>query len=284
MTGPLHLIRFRPDLEALTRAGVARGRVGRGGDLGYAIHQALLARFGPALAPCVFRLLNAPGAPAPQLLAYASGGAEDLRDAGALPPLDHADLVAALNPASSEIAAMPQEWRAGQELDVDVRLRPVVRRGVGARGAPRTLRTGATGAAEAWRGGERDAFEAQIDQAEPPPRTPGASHAARADIYGAWLASRLAPDRNAPERRAATVKAVRLVSFTRTRLTTRQTAGAGRAPLVEGPDAVLHARIAINYPAAFQAVLERGVGRHRAFGFGMLLLAPPGRLVETARC
>jgi len=28
-------------------------------------------------------------------------------------------------------------------------------------------------------------------------------------------------------------------------------------------------------PTGFAALLARGVGRHRAFGFGMLLLRPP---------
>jgi CRISPR system Cascade subunit CasE len=27
----------------------------------------------------------------------------------------------------------------------------------------------------------------------------------------------------------------------------------------------------------FDQLLRRGIGRHRAFGFGMLLLSPPGR-------
>ena len=33
-------------------------------------------------------------------------------------------------------------------------------------------------------------------------------------------------------------------------------------------------------PAAFAAGLARGIGRHRAFGFGMLLLAPPRNKLE----
>lgn len=40
----------------------------------------------------------------------------------------------------------------------------------------------------------------------------------------------------------------------------------------------MYARIRIKDPASFDALLRRGIGRHRAFGFGMMLLSPPGRL------
>ena len=35
--------------------------------------------------------------------------------------------------------------------------------------------------------------------------------------------------------------------------------------------------LTIGDPDAFAAILSRGVGRHAAFGYGMLLLSPPGR-------
>ena len=40
------------------------------------------------------------------------------------------------------------------------------------------------------------------------------------------------------------------------------------------PDATLQGTLAVVDSGAFQALLARGVGRHRAFGFGMLLLRP----------
>jgi CRISPR system Cascade subunit CasE len=43
----------------------------------------------------------------------------------------------------------------------------------------------------------------------------------------------------------------------------------------EGPDAVLEGVLEVVDGEAFAALLRRGVGRHRAFGFGMLLLRPP---------
>jgi len=32
--------------------------------------------------------------------------------------------------------------------------------------------------------------------------------------------------------------------------------------------------------SSFAGLLGRGLGRHRAFDFGMLLLMPPGRLID----
>ena len=40
------------------------------------------------------------------------------------------------------------------------------------------------------------------------------------------------------------------------------------------PDAIMHGALIVSDPGAFHALLARGVGRHCAFGFGMLLLRP----------
>ena len=43
---------------------------------------------------------------------------------------------------------------------------------------------------------------------------------------------------------------------------------------VEGPDTVMSGELQTSDPDAFARLLARGIGRHRAFGFGMLLLRP----------
>jgi len=43
-----------------------------------------------------------------------------------------------------------------------------------------------------------------------------------------------------------------------------------------GPDAVFKGVLQIHDADAFNRLLRRGIGRHRAFGFGMLLLKPAG--------
>ncbi|MFG1332515.1 type I-E CRISPR-associated protein Cas6/Cse3/CasE [Xanthobacter autotrophicus] len=44
---------------------------------------------------------------------------------------------------------------------------------------------------------------------------------------------------------------------------------------VSGHSAVLVGTLTVRDAQAFAALLARGVGRHRAFGYGMLLLSPP---------
>ena len=43
---------------------------------------------------------------------------------------------------------------------------------------------------------------------------------------------------------------------------------------IEGPDAVMRGIFTITDPAKFAAMLKEGIGRHRSYGYGMLLLRP----------
>lgn len=85
-------------------------------------------------------------------------------------------------------------------------------------------------------------------------------------MYRDWLARHLAAGGVEPERLA-------LDSF---RLSGTQRRGSDRAlhHLRRGPDALFSGVLRVADPDAFAALLARGVGRHRAFGYGMLLLRP----------
>ncbi len=99
----------------------------------------------------------------------------------------------------------------------------------------------------------------------------------REEVYRDWLAARLAP--------AARLKEARLVSLCGARLWRKGTPGSttsapqghprpqhgGRAA-IERRMAVFEGTLEVADAAAFAGLLARGVGRHRAFGFGMLLL------------
>jgi CRISPR system Cascade subunit CasE len=143
-------------------------------------------------------------------------------------------------------------WIAGQRLGFDLRLRPVIRlastlSGQDEHGAPVSFRKGA----------EVDAFLARVLRREA---------TSRETVYLDWLAERLAPVASLD--RAAS----RLASFQRSVIRRD-----GRR--LEGPDAVIHGTLTVEDPAGFAALLARGVGRHRAYGYGMVLLRPPQRLV-----
>lgn len=52
--------------------------------------------------------------------------------------------------------------------------------------------------------------------------------------------------------------------------------GGRRLVNLERPQALMTGEMVIADAAAFAALLARGIGRHRAFGYGMLLLRPAG--------
>lgn len=243
----LHLIRLGLQPTALAEWAARRGQMQANGfDEGRALHHLLGETYGPgALQP--FRLLAAPGGQEANLYAYAATRPETLRETAGAIALP--DALAVLPLAGLEAKPMPASWRPGQRLGFDIRVRPVVRlaKPISAHadlhGRPRPERRA---------GAETDAFLARVLRAD------GAT--TREAVYVDWLANRLAP--------AARLEEARLTRFERTR--------AARVGVTEGPDATLQGTLEIADPAAFAALLARGVGRHRAYGYGMLLLRAPG--------
>lgn len=216
-------------------------RLSPGDDFGYALHAWLAAVWGGS-APKPFRLLeNRRGH---RLLAYSSQSAAELRDlaAAAAEPSAHA----VCDWEALEDKKMPSAWQAGQRFAFEVRACPVIRRGR-----------------------ERDAFLAALDQAkENQLQPPG-----RVEVYLDWLERRFS-DR--PGGRAAELIRDRLdlKGFRRVRTLRRSIKGKPDGRIVERPDALFTGELVIRDPAGFADLLARGVGRHRAFGFGMLLLRP----------
>lgn len=242
----LHLVELPISLRSLHQW--AALRLPRDGmDEGLALHHLLGEVFGPStLQP--FRLMVAPRAREGSLYAYASDDAATLaKNASAtLTP----DLAAVVHLGKLRSLPRPAIWVQGQKLGFDLRLRPVVRlasalSGQDDTGAPVQFRKGA----------EVDAFLAAALRDQTPNRE---------TIYLGWLAERLSP--------AATLEpnATRLSSFERS-IIHRD----GRR--IEGPDAVVHGTLTVNDPEGFAALLKKGIGRHRSYGYGMILLRPPQR-------
>jgi CRISPR system Cascade subunit CasE len=90
----------------------------------------------------------------------------------------------------------------------------------------------------------------------------------RNDVYCEWLRDELAKEN------AAEVLDVSVANFRLGHLQ-RRTHGEGRkGHRSERPDVTFEGTLVVRDTAAFGRRLARGVGRHRAFGFGMLLLKP----------
>lgn len=237
----LHLIEMPLSLPALNRWAGPRNFARGAFDEGLALHHLLGEVFGPAaLQP--FRLMVAPRAQRGTLYAYANRPAQDLkRDAQAVIGPAHAEVV-----ALDALRSLPRPaagWRVGQRLGFDVRLRPTVR-----------LASAAGGFAK---GAEIDAFVAEALRSDAP--------RAREAVYLEWLAQRLASASQLD------LDASRLHAFQRSTVTRN-----GRR--LDGPEALIHGTLTITDAAAFGDLLARGIGRHRSYGYGMLLLRPPQRI------
>lgn len=159
---------------------------------------------------------------------------------------EHAQLFAKLQdwavlvPATLTSKPMPGSWRAGQRLQAEVRVCPVTRRD----------------------DGEKDVFLRAVDQLgdDVPPR---------GEVYADWFRRQWGD--------CVVFERLDLLGHSRVKLLRRGQVveGGGRAAKsLERPQAVFSAVLTIRDGATFGHLLQRGVGRHRAFGYGMVLLQP----------
>lgn len=241
MPDPLYLVQIPLDPQGVFRA--SKGRQGPGApDTGYLVHATLTAVFSP-LIPQPFAL--APARPRRiEVLAYSRHSPEALAEHGAANA--DADVRARVHWTGLRGKRMPDVLPSGHRLRFEVRACPVVRKSA----AGRTYKAGA----------EVDAFLAEVEKA-------GREVVLdRQEIYRSWF-------RSTTERTGAMrCLQVDLRTMRRLRLTRRDRAR--RFAVLERPDVTFEGLLEVTEPDAFQALLGRGIGRHRAFGFGMLLLRP----------
>ncbi len=243
----LSLIQFDPDREAFGRwATLQERRLGLkptsdAPDAGYAWHALLTAAFGD-MAPRPFVDRNK--LRSNFLLGYTTASLSQLQ---AKPELDELAL-AALALDRMKLTKMPKDWSTGQILSFEVRCRPIVR-------TRRFARSGKIDEMDA-------AVHATIDNPD----------VDREQVYAGWL------ERELGRENACRLQQVQMTSFHRTRILRRNQGGERSPKLIEGPEAWMVGRLVIQQPAAFTTLLTRGLGRHRAFGFGCLIVAQPGVL------
>lgn len=242
-----HMIRADIDTRAFFRWAGSRGMVSRNAfDPGFAMHCLLTETFGDA-APKPFRIIiprdrdRCPGT----FYGYAAFDADELR---AVAQTFACPLQSQILPASSiDSKAMPTSWQTGQSLGFEVLIRPVVRR------SRRSERAGK----------EQDIFQYHADpHHDTAPRPRGSMQRKREEVYRDWLSERLSG-------RGARLENAALRSFQRVRIVRKL-----RAHASEGPDAVMQGAVTVTEPRQFADLIAHGIGRHRAYGYGMLLLRP----------
>lgn len=233
------LLHLQPDTEALAVWATRHGVLSPDGDYGYALHGLLSAVFGEQ-APKPFRYMgNKQG-----LLAYTLENLETLQLHASLATPDIARVLG-LNELDAR--PFPSAWKEGLSLGFEVRVRPVIR-----------IKDGR----------ERDAFLHAIDAI---PTAEGNGIAQRALIYRNWLEKQFSING------AAKINQAQMKEFRLTRVLRKTSSSENskrKSHTVTGPDVVFKGILQVGNPEAFTHLLARGVGRHRAFGFGMLLLKP----------
>ncbi len=237
MTHPLQMVRAEINARDFQRwMGMRRLQ-----DPDHGMHCLLTECFGRDLAPRPFRAIFPRGGSRGCLYGYGTAGADDLREAAGA----YADPLQCriIPPHNINSKPMPEEWTAGKRLGFEVRVRPIVRR---------------TDKADTRPGKEWDAFQLEAEQ-----HPKGEMARSREEVYTDWLRKQL------ESRGGATLESAILVSFQRTRAVRRL-----RGTYSEGPDALMRGTLEITDGPAFAKLLAGGVGRHRAYGYGMLLLRP----------
>ncbi len=244
-SAPLYMLKLPLDERRLYAFAAAQGLSKHGeADEGYVAHALLAALFGPA-APKPFSLQRIREQPL-SLLAYAaqpSSAFEEIARLRAAP-----DVYQAVDWAASASKPMPARFSESQCLDFSVRVLPMVRVG---RQHP-----------VFEHGKEVDVFlvRAEADRTQPKPD--------RQALYRDWLADRFL--KGGAELIGFDIAAHRQATLL------RKKADGHRHLLPRHPDLTMVGTLVIRDPAAFRASLARGIGRHRAFGYGMVMLKPPG--------
>ncbi len=248
MPDPLHLVKIPWRADRLVAVARNRSLPLRDLDDGYLCH-------------CIMREVWQDRAPAPFVI---RGGGRTMdvwgytgSDAAAL--IEHARafadpaLLAAIDGLHSIASKEMPRFEAGRRLGFLLRACPVVR-----------LARATNGHAA---GAEVDAFLARSFAVGKEVEV------SREHVYRDWIAAKV----NLVGATGATLEEVQVVAICRERLVRRTQGGERKAKRLERPDVRFAGELAVVDAERFHKWLAHGVGRHRAFGFGALMLAPTRR-------
>ena len=250
----LFLVSIPCDMRYLKLWGARRDLIAKGiFDEGFALHKLLSESFGArVLQP--FRLFSSLRGRQGSIYAYCSSNASELQDLAQSFALPEVHKILDLNQVRSK--KMPARLRDNRRLGFDIRVRPVRRS---------RLEFNSETGTQSGRRSSRSEIDCyvweRIHSNSNSQRHTSSQELTRELVYRNWMLERLGS--------AAILEGCSLHSFK------RSTVVRGKFSLTEGPDVVLHGTLSVQDSDRFKHLLKKGVGRHRAFGYGMLLLRPP---------
>ncbi len=242
----LYMTRLELETRRLFVLGRRRRLPARSSDLGYLVHCALGELFGEE-APAPFAVTGQDRR-FTQLLAYGEHPRERLRELAerfAMP-----ELFALCRWEDVQSKPMPSTWPTGTRVGFEVRVCPVIR---GPKHGPNH------GSLDR-KNSEVDAFLAECW------RVGSEEDVSRETVYRAWL------ERQLVRSEGARLLEARMERFQLTELMRRTQGSERKARVKRKPDVTLQGTLEVTAAEPFVRLLRRGVGRHRAFGFGMLML------------
>lgn len=234
----LHMVQLQFSTRDIARSAKDQGIPTAADDLGYVLHGHLRALFGD-LAPKPFHVKEQRGRVV--VLGYTDADPAELSD-----HLSLADPFDARSVQDLATKPMPSTWTEGRRLAFEVRVCPTIRQGRK----------------------ELDAYLAEVQRLAEGEKM----KETRETVYVRWLTEKLGD--------AVKVESCGLDRFRLIQLFRRHQADASGKrghQLTRFPSATLKGVLDIKDGDAFARLLSRGVGRHRAFGFGMMLVRPAPR-------
>jgi CRISPR system Cascade subunit CasE len=219
-------------------------------DMSYAVHAWLMAAFGD-MAPKPFRFMTVlkRGRPSGRitLLAYMSFDPSLLRER-ALATADPLVLAASADPDVFTHKHLPEKWTEGTIYDFEILACPVTRN----------------------ENAEKDVFLRAVDHAKALGQKDG--EVKRDEVYRDWLIKQLGSSVSV-DKDDVRIDGFRVASmFRKTQRTDEETKR--KSKQLRLPLALFTGKLTVRDSDNFTALLARGVGRHRAFGNGMILLKP----------
>lgn len=232
----IHLVDLRLHMPSLVKFfhDQGFGQGTRDEDLGYLVHTWLAAALG-SHAPKPWRIINA-GSPFLRVLGYSAYDAETLQHD--ISTLAAPSVAAAVEHSQDTLRSRPlPSFAPGTSLGFEVLVCPVLRN----------------------HGVEQDIWLSQ-------------PYRSRAESYTQWVADKIHQTQAAQVQSTALVQ-WRLISQLR-QGSINHPSGARERKHLRRPQALVRGVLTVQDGPAFEDLIRHGIGRHRAFGYGMILLRP----------